>query len=523
MPIKVALLTPPTRSHRTAEETLALGYLGAQLRNSSYEVRIVDGWLEQLNAEEMVDKIAIGGAPAIVGFSCYRSNLEQAKEVLGIVRERFGNIPSLCGGYGPTFHDEEFLTCGFTVAVRGEAENSIADLIDALLKDNDLAVIPGITFRKNGQIVRTERIEPITNLDLINMPARDTISSAINQHNFVHMSTSRGCTANCIFCSIIAFDRGGPRKVRWRQRSIKNIVAEVEALNKAHGVHHFKFVDDSFIEHPRDEHWAEELRDELLTRDLQIKFRTQVRADKLTPRLTRILKEAGWFSTSVGVENASSNALKRMGKSADQAQNLAALGMLEQNEIYVQMGMILFDPYTTMSELWENLTFLKTHPWPINKGVFTEMFAAEGTPFTRLGQKRGFLSDATNTQNYAYSIQDEQSRRMYAILKTWHRSHSTIYDWVIDPLTAPKVLPEDDYREAHALCKELQTLDLRFFERALLHVSDVSSASDDPDLVQESIYTSVPSYLAIENRIGILYARNGLKYEAEPNPFLGLM
>lgn len=522
MPTKVALMTPPTRSHRTAEETLALGYLGAQLRRSGYEVCIVDGWLERLTAEEMASRIGFGGAPAIVGFSCYRSNLDQAKELLDIVRERFGNIPSICGGYGPTFHDEDFLDNGFTVVVRGEAESNIVDLIDALLKGDNLNLIFGITFREDGQTVRTERIEPITNLDLIDQPVRDTVSLAIKQRNFVHMSTSRGCTANCIFCSIIAFDRGGPRKVRWRQRSIENIVAEIETLNKAYGVQHFKFVDDSFIEPPRDERWAEKLRDELQARRLQIKFRTQVRADRLTPRLTRILKEAGWFSTSVGVENASRSALKRMGKSANQAQNLAALDMLEQNKIYVQMGMILFDPYTTMSELWENLTFLKAHPWPINKGVFTEMFAAEGTPFTRLGQKRGFLSDETNTQNYAYSVQDEQSRRVYAMLKTWHRSHSTIYDWVIDPLTAPKVLLEDGYREAHALCKELQVLDLRFFERALQHVSDVSNASDDPDLVRESINTSVPSYLAIESRIGILYARNGLKYEAVPNPFLGL-
>ena len=522
MPAKIALLTPPTRSHRTAEETLALGYLGTTLRNSGYEVCIVDGWLEHLSAEEMAGRISMGGIPALIGFSCYRSNLEQAQEVLEIIRERFGNIPSICGGYGPTFHDELFLDAGFTVVVRGEAENSIVDLVTALLHEGDLIPIPGLTFRKEGRIIRTERVEPVTDLDLIESPARDTVRLAIGQRNFVHMSTSRGCNANCIFCSIVAFDRGGPRKVRWRQRSIESIVGEIQTLNTTYGVEHFKFVDDSFIEPPRDERWAEELRDELLNRNLKIKFRTQVRADRLTPELTRILKEAGWFSTSVGVENASHSALKRMGKSADQAQNLAALDMLEQNEIYVQMGMILFDPYTTIDELWENFAFLRAHPWPVNKGVFTEMFAAEGTPFTRLGKKRGFLSDDTNTQNYAYRVQDEQSRRVYAMLKTWHRSHSTIYDWVIDPLTAPKVLPEDGYHEAHALCQALQTLDLGFLERALQHVSGTRNASDDPDFTRESIGTSIPSYLAIESRIGTLYARNGLRYEAVPNPFLGL-
>ncbi len=520
MSAKVALITPPTLSHRTAEETLAISYLGATLRNSGYEVSIVDGWLEQLNAKEIVDRIGISSAPAIIGFSCYRSNLEQAKSVLDIANQRFGYLPSICGGYGPTFHDELFLNSGFTVAVRGEAENNIVSLVDTLLKNSDLSLIPGITFRKEGRVIRTKRIEPVTNLDLINFPARDTTRSVIKQRNFVHMSTSRGCNASCIFCSIVAFDRGGPRKVHWRQRSIESIVAEITELHELYGIQHFKFVDDSFIEPPRNERWAEKLRDELLTRKLKIKFRTQVRADRLTPELARILKEAGWFSTSVGVENASRSALKRMGKSASQAQNLMALKILEENEIYVQMGMILFDPYTTMTELWENLAFLKAHPWPVNKGVFTEMFAAEGTPFTRLGQQRKFLSTDTNMQNYAYSVQDEQSQRVHTMLKAWHRSHSTIYDWVIDPLTAPKVLPDDDYQKVHSLCQKLQVLDLEFFERVLSHVSEVSNSSNDSSLLWELISASAPSYLAIENQIRILYTHNGLKYEAVPNPFL---
>lgn len=519
---KIALLTPPTKSHRTAEETLALGYLGSVLRLAGYEVIIVDGWLEQLSVEEMVDRIEIGGAPAIIGFSCYRSNLDQAKEVLRVARNRFGEIPSICGGYGPTFHDELFLNSGFTVAVRGEAEKSIVELISSLLVGGDLSMVSGITFLKKGCVIRTERAEPVTDLDCIEFPARDTVQSAIEHRNFVHMSTSRGCEASCIFCSIIAFDRGGPRKVRWRQRSIENIVAEVEILHQRYGIEHFKFVDDSFIEHPRDERWAEDFRDELLRRKLKIKFRTQVRADRLTPRITRLLKEAGWFSTSVGVENASRSALERMGKSANQAHNLAALEMLEQNGIYVQMGMILFDPYTTMNELRENLDFLKQHPWPVNKGVFTEMFAAEGTPFTKLGKQRGLLSVNSSTQNYAYNVQDSQSRRMYEMLKAWHRSHSTIYDWVIDPLTAPKVLPDEEYCKVHMLCKKLQTLDLEFFERAIRHVSGVADSSTDVALVQASVDASVSIHLVIESHIRILYARQGLKYEAVPNPFLGL-
>ena len=520
MSLKIALVTPPTKSHRTAEETLALGYLGVILRKAGYEVSIVDGWLEQLSAEEMVEKLAIGGFPAMIGFSCYRSNLDQACEVMNVAKKRFGNIPFICGGYGPTFHDEVFLKSGFVVAVRGEAERSIVNLVDAVLSNGDLSSIPGISFQKEHLIVRTERIEPVTDLDIIDFPARDTIGLAIKHRNFVHMSTSRGCEANCTFCSIIAFDRSGPRKVRWRYRSIRDIIAEIEILNQQYGIKHFKFVDDSFIEAPRDEQWAQELCDELLARNLAIRFRTQIRADRLTPNLTRLLKQAGWFSTSVGVENASRAALKRMGKSASQAQNLAALEMLEQNEIFVQMGMILFDPYTTMEELWENLTFLKAHRWPVNKGVFSEMFAAEGTTFTTTGKRRNLVIADTGNQNYTYSVQDEKSKRMYGMLKSWHRTHSVVYDQVIDPLTAPKVMSDDGYRRAHALFHELQALDVRFFELAMEHVSRTASPSADVDILRGSIKVSTEAYLAVEKGINALYQQQGMRYDAVSNPFL---
>ena len=520
MSVKVGLVTPSTLSHRTAEETIALGYLGTLLRQAGYNVRIVDGWLNCLTPEEIAMKLAIDTPPSLVGFSCYRSNLIQAEETLRCIRSQFGNIPAICGGYGPTFHDELFLKSGFTVAVSGEAEQIIIQLVSALLNGDELNSIPGIAFYQDGEIVRTQRTEPVIDLDTILFPARDTIQSAIAQKNFIHVCTSRGCEAHCSFCSIFAFALGASRKRRWRQRGVLNIVDEIRYLYEQFGVMHFKFVDDSFIEPPRDETWTDAFLNEITKHNLSIKFRTQVRADRLTPIIVQNLKQAGWHSTSVGVENASSTALRRMAKSASIADNLAALEMLEQNGIYVQMGMILFDPETTMDELRENLEFLKSHRWPVTKGIFTEMFAAEGTAFTRKLHSRGMLSQSTQTQNYVYTVQDHQAQRVYAMLKAWHRSHSVVYDWVIDSLTAPKVLPDVGYSKVHSLVQRLQTLDLLFFEHALERASSTAHEDTDIEYVRNAIIRLQRAFTEIEAAINILYAAYGLTYNAVPNPFL---
>lgn len=62
----------------------------------------------------------------------------------------------------------------------------------------------------------------------------------------VNVSTSRGCFSSCLFCSVAAFWRTS-EGVKWRGRSINNIVDELEQLYHK-GARYFKFVDDSFIE-----------------------------------------------------------------------------------------------------------------------------------------------------------------------------------------------------------------------------------------------------------------------------------
>lgn len=518
----IVLITPPTISHRTAEETLALGYLATVLRSAKYEARIIDSWVEGLDADAALKEIEALGRPAMVGMSCYRSNLEQASNLLRSLRMRFGSdLPAFCGGYGPTFQPEDFLNEGFDVAVIGEAEHIIVSLVN-VLKARDtqsLAAVPGVVFLRDGRVVKTSPAAPMVNLDQVAFPARDTIASVMRQGSFVNLCTSRGCMAACTFCSVFAFALLGHKDLRWRGRSIGSIVDEVAFLYERYGVRHIKFVDDSFVEPPRDALWADRFANELARRGLSIRFRTQVRADRLTEPLVEALGNAGWFATSVGVENASPTALKRMNKDATYADNVRAVELLERHGIYVQMGMILFDPYTTVQELRENLRFLQGTQWPVNKGIFTEMYAAEGSAFTKTLRKRGELSPDSEHQNHAYMVHESHAARVYALLKRWHRSHSRVYDWVIDSISAPKVLPDDGYRAVHALCRQLWSLDVRFFEEVLDHVQETTSTEDDA-FIGRQIQNSIGTYGGVEVSISALYSRYGLRYDAAPNPFL---
>jgi anaerobic magnesium-protoporphyrin IX monomethyl ester cyclase len=519
MPSMIALVTPHTLSHRTAEETLALGYLASILRENGHKVTVIDGWLRGVNPSEIADSISQIGVPDIICMSCYRSNLNQSKELLDTITERFGSIPAVCGGYGPTFHDTDFLEAGFSVTVRGEAEHVIIPLIEAFTSKGNLSNIPGITFKKDGAIVRTDRVEPIQKLDSIPFPARDEVRYSIQRKNPTHVCTSRGCEAHCLFCSIFAFASGVSKKNRWRHRSIQNIVDELRYLYESFGITHIKFVDDSFLEFPRDEYWAAEFSEAVLKYNLPLRFRTQVRADRLNENIIMSLKQAGWFATSIGIENAAPSALKRMGKAASSEDNWQALKLLRHHGIYVQMGMILFDDSTTMDELEENYRFLASHNWVVTKGIFTEMFAAEGTPYAKKLSRKGLLQTNQARQNHRYKVQDIQARRVYRMLKTWHTSHSSLYDWVIDSITAPKVLPDEGYTSIHRLCRQVTACDTTVLRLTLDHVKSKSSEKDD-EAITCAIAEHSHFYASIWSQIQEIYNQYELVYDGVPNPFL---
>ncbi|GAB3466652.1 B12-binding domain-containing radical SAM protein [Actinophytocola sediminis] len=524
--MSVVLATPSPVTHRTAEENLGLGYLAAFLREAGYQVTVIDGWLQGLDIVALADRIT-AQEPALLGFACYRSNMERAIRTMHLVRDRGARPFTVAGGYGPTFHTDDFLAAGFDAVVRGEGEvptRMLADHLAGRPGAAPLAGIPGLSWRDaEGQVRHSPRPAPKLPMEDIPHPHRDTLALTIRRRSLVHLQTARGCQASCTFCSIVAFERVGGGST-WRQRGIKHIVDELAAL-WARGARYFKIIDDSLVEPPRDARWCADLADELHARGVRPRLRGSIRADRADDDVVRELARAGFFSFSCGIENFSESALRRMGKKADAAQNHAVLDRFLANGIYVQAGHILFDDRTTIEELAENHAGMLRHPEIIAKGIFTEMYAAAGTNFTRGLAKRGALEvDHDALGNSRYEVLDPRVRPLYLGLKRWQKAHSGIYDKAIDPLSAPKALDDHELAVLHGLYVELRQVDLDLFGRLLDIASGPSPtdrlATEVDDLVRAEIERTAPWYEDFARRVQSVYDDLGLDYDAEGNPFL---
>ena len=520
MPPTIALCTPAPVTNRTAEENLGLGYLASVLRGDGYDVRIVDGWLNGLSPAQIAGELMTLGELLWIGFSCYRSNLERIIDTVDILRAAGARPPIVVGGFGPTFHAEDFLSRGIDVVVRGEGEQTVIELCRCFADGCPrLEDIQGISFLRDGMPVHTPARPLLLDIDALPLPARDTIELAMHRRLPIHLLTSRGCPAHCLFCSVVAFMRlsKGPQ---WRQHSITRIGAELQDLT-ARGASYFIVVDDSMLEPPRDLAWCTALADEISRRGLRVRLRAMVRADRITDAIVRELKRAGFFAFFCGIENYAQSALTRMNKQASLRQNLDALAIFKQYGMYVTVGYILFDHLTTIDELWQNLEGMRQHRWTICKGVFSEMFAAEGTSYSKLLARRGLLQvDSSGLGNHQYQVADPAARAVYHALKRWHRSYMPLNDKLLEPLIHPKQLDPWELELFYSLYRTLRGRDFDLLERLLMLAEAGASGPSLLEFVDSEIASTLAWRTDFDARVDHAYARTHLVYAADPNPFV---
>lgn len=517
----VIYIVPPAKSHRTAEENLGVGYLASYLRENNVKVIIIDAWLEKISHQELfkrIDEIFISNDILFIGISTYVSNIGSVSPIVAYLKQNY-NVPIVAGGFGPSFFVKEFLDIGIDIVSIGEGEITNLELCKLFCDKLTKEEVHNIAYLEKGTIQFTEKNCLISDLDQFPFPARDTMRYSIDRKSAINILSARGCMGHCSFCSVISFQKLSKGKI-WRARSIDNFLDEIETLYNLN-VDFFKVIDDSFIEYPRNELWCREFADGLEKRNICCRFRGSIIANHVTDGVIKELKRAGFFSFACGIENFSPNALLRFGKRASTENNRKALSIFYKYGIYVQCGLILFDPYTTMEDLRINCVAMKEFWWIITKGVFTELYAAKGTPFTNkllLDFDSGDL--VVSNENYLYKIVDPTVRNIYYALKLWHQLHSKIYDFIIDPLTAPKNISMHGYKKLYDDYLKIHLVDLEIFEK-LIRLSDLGETKDKMiDFVKESncIYKKI--YIMAWNDAKNVYDDEHLYYDGNTNKYL---
>lgn len=392
----VTLVNPPAPRGSTGHmpfALLGLGYLGAILEENKYKVDVIDCQVQELSHEDFRNEVE-RRKPNILGLTSTTLTYLSALKLAKITKEVLPNCLVLIGGPHVTFWDKEALKeCpALDVIVRREGEYTMLELVQKAEAGESFRDVLGITYRKNGEIVRNHDRPYIEDLDSLPFPARHLwpMDCLRKYEDILYLAASRGCVFWCEFCATV---RMHGRK--FRMRSPRNIVDELEFLNKTYGVKKFTFCDDAFTVDPER---TKELCSLILERKLKIKWNCGTRIDMLTKSLLLTMREAGCISVWSGVESGSQKVLDAMHKGITTEQTIRVYKWIAEIGLKPVPNVILGFPGETKESAWETIKFVEKISQD-EVGFFNIATPFPGTPLYDLVKEKGWLR-VTNFDKY---------------------------------------------------------------------------------------------------------------------------
>ena len=155
---------------------IGLCNLAAVTRTKGYTTRILDSVALCLGFEETIASLT-ELSPKYVGLTAATVSIHNAAEVARLLKQRNSNITTIIGGPHVTAVPVESMQrfAHFDVAVVGEGEATIVELLEGLQNGRDLKEIPGLVVRDEGEVIMTEPRSFIKDLDSLPMPAWDLL------------------------------------------------------------------------------------------------------------------------------------------------------------------------------------------------------------------------------------------------------------------------------------------------------------------------------------------------------------
>lgn len=336
---------------------LALPIIGTVLKNSGYIISIYIDSIKPPTWEVLCKS-------DIIGFSVNSSSFLETYRLAKKIKDEIG-CPVVFGGPHVTFMPEEALQFGDFV-VRGEGEKTIIELLKVLGNGSrNLEHIKGLSWRDpDGRIHHNPDRLPDSNIDIIPDQSLIVGFKEYNRRfirNIFHLgmlvSTSRGCTHNCIFCII---PRLFGRKIRYR--SIDAVLEDIKLQTTLSGHRYIFFADDNFAAYSLR---TKELLQRIIKEDLHIRFSAQVRCDIVYDKeLLDLLKSAGCHLVFLGFESISDETLKAYKKGKQSlAQIEYAIDEFHKRNIMIH-GMFVIGADTDMPG-----TAIRTAQWAADQGI----------------------------------------------------------------------------------------------------------------------------------------------------------
>jgi radical SAM superfamily enzyme YgiQ (UPF0313 family) len=367
--------------------------------DSHHEVAVADLILVQQNVRGTVERLMHDHNPDVVGLSVMTFQRKTCLRMIALIRSLHPNVHIVVGGYDPSLAPEAYMVQGSGVdyIARGEGEVTFRELLRAIESGVGFDNIPGLSYwTVDGWCANASR--PVHSLEdgEIRLPRRDArvLSGYTMMGRQVDVvETSRGCTFDCGFCSIIEM-----RGRNFHTYSFDRVLADIRDA-RDHGARAIFIVDDNIsLNIKRFEALCRAIIDAGLNDiDYTVQAMTSpiaMHGDTLAP----LMRQAGFRYVFLGIENvleddlqflkaSAKNEFREKGRRTGNA-TLRAIDFLHRNKMYVVGGLIVGNPDDTRESIQTNLEFARKYvDWP----YIQHPTPYPGTPMTKDFRARNLI------------------------------------------------------------------------------------------------------------------------------------
>lgn len=460
---------------------LGLAYLAAYLQADNFSVEVLDACLLSMDNESILGVVQeFSTPPILVGFTVINDRAwNNARYLCEIMKELWPKTIFVAGGYFATFWFEEILKCpSIDLVIRGEGEATLLDIAQHIRHKINIHGIAGTVAMIRDQIAYAPPRALISTLDNLPFPRHPQTSEILLYGGVPSIYSSRGCYGTCSFCQVCELYRSQPGKI-YRQRSIPNVIAEIAQLQKISHTNYIIFTDDEFIGSKNiGRKRTLELATEIHSQNPDLHFAFQCRADNVDQAFFAQLKNSGLQAVSIGIESLIQRSLNLFNKHILVEQNLRAIDILHELGLDINIGMILFDPYTTFDELTEHITLIQK--LPVLPQSFNGLSVLRGTPLERHFRDAQMLK----VRGTYFEVQpiDPVVKVFQRLTRMYNDLHRDATNFLLSTDALSSALPSknvDFERKLHSLRSDLRDIHRNFLSISLGYLKKKEYKSTD--------------------------------------------
>jgi sulfatase maturation enzyme AslB (radical SAM superfamily) len=369
----------PAALASTGNVPLAAGYLAVSARVHGLEAKglslevVAPDITDAYGDTALADYVA-ADEPELVGLSLYLWNVERSLHLAREIKRRSPRTQILIGG-PEVGADNPFVLSqrGFDFAITGEAEDTFALVMQALLVDKPVKGIPGVAVR-TPLGMSAFGPSPSAGFPLTAYPSPYLQGLVpVDAHRSTYVETVRGCRSHCAYCFY-------PRSSNvLRTLDVAKSAALIQTLRER-GAREVVFLDPTFNHRPEFESLLEALC--AVNHDKRLTFFGEIRAEGLTPKHARMLAAAGFTKLEIGLQSVNRETLKRVKRGGHPDKVAEAAHMLRSEGVDLLVDLMIGLPGDTEADVARGVDFLLQH----DLGEHAQVFPLSLLPGTALRQ-----------------------------------------------------------------------------------------------------------------------------------------